>query len=266
MITNLRTAAKLSLTLALFAVIASLGGIFIIDLYRDSDTIKAVWFVNDLITLVLAVPILLLAVYYAQKGLLKAQLIWIGSIWYMLYNYVFYLYGAQFNSFFLLYVLLFSLSVYALITAITNLNVNLLEKSIKVGAPYRAISGFLFFFAFALGAPWVAMSLGFIIAGEAPPFEMTIVFATDLTFLVSVLIFSAILLWKKNVWGFVLAAMIMFKGLLYPMVLIIGGVFAYFKTGSWDSFIPLYFLLWVLCAYFYRLLIINIDPCVLQNN
>jgi hypothetical protein len=76
------------------------------------------------------------------------------------------------------------------------------------------------------------MALGFILAGEAPPFEMTIVFATDLSFLVSVLIFSAILLWKKNIWGFILAAMIMFKGLLYPMVLMIGGAFAYFKTGA----------------------------------
>jgi len=254
-----KTAVRLSLTLALFVVIASLGGLILSDLYRDSDSIKAVWFVNDLITLFLAVPILLISIYYSQKGSLKARLIWIGSIWYLLYNYVFYLYGAQFNNFFLLYVLLFSLSAYALITTISNLDVSLVEKSIKEKAPYRAISAFLFFFAFALGAPWVAMALGFIISGEAPPFEMTIVFATDLSFLVSVLIFSAILLWKKNIWGFILAAMIMFKGLLYPMVLIIGGAFAYFKIGVWDSFIPLYFFLWVLCAYFYRLLMISID-------
>ena len=256
---NLKTTVKLSLALACFAVIASLGGLFLSDLYRDSDTIKAVWFVNDLITLVLAVPILLATIYYAQKGSLKARLIWIGSLWYLLYNYVFYLYGAKFNNFFLLYVLLFALSVYALITAITNLDQAQVEKSIKERAPYKAISGFLFFFAFALGMPWVAMTFGFIISGETPPFEMTIVFATDLAFLVSVLIFSAILLWKNNTWGYILAAMIMFKGLLYPMVLIIGGAFAYLKTGVWDSFIPLYFFLWVLCAYFYRLLMISID-------
>jgi hypothetical protein len=70
------------------------------------------------------------------------------------------------------------------------------------------------------GAPWVAMAFGFIKAGEAPPFEMTIVFVTDLSFLVSVLIFSSILLWKKNTWGFILAAMIMFKGLLCPICLL----------------------------------------------
>lgn len=255
MTTDVKTAVKLSLTLAFFAVIASLGGLTFSDLYRDSDYIKAAWFVNDLITLFLAVPILLIAIYYSQKGSLKAQLIWIGSIWYLLYNYVFYLYGAQFNSFFLLYVLLFSLAVFALATTLYSLNVSQVEESIKEQAPYRAISGFLFFFAFALGVPWVAMALGFILSGETPPFEMTIVFATDLSFLVSVLIFSAVLLWKKSIWGFILAAMIMFKGLLYPMVLIIGGAFAYFRTGVWDSFIPLYFFLWVLCAYFYWLLL-----------
>lgn len=255
MATNVKTAVKLSLTLAFFTLIASLGGLTLSDLYRDSESIKAVWFVNDLITLILAVPILILSIYYSRKGSLKAQLIWIGSIWYLLYNYVFYLYGAQFNSFFLLYGLLFSLSVFALATTLYSLNVSQVEESLKEQAPYRAISGFLFFFAFALGVPWVVMALGFIISGEIPPFEMAIVFATDLSFLVSVLIFSAILLWKRNIWGFILAAMIMFKGLLYPMVLIIGGAFAYFRTGTWDLFIPLYFLLWVLCAYFYWLLL-----------
>ena len=42
------------------------------------------------------------------------------------------------------------------------------------------------------------------------------------------------------------------------MVLMIGGTLAHFRTGTLDSFIPLYFVLWVLCAYFYRLLLRNI--------
>ena len=256
---NYKTAVKLSIILAFFAVIATVGGLTWRDLYRDSELIKSVWFVNDLITLIFAVPLLLVSMSYSLKGSLKAQLIWIGSLWYLLYNYVFYLYGAQFNNFFLLYVLLFSLSAYALVMTISNLDINLVKKRIKKQAPIRAINIFLFIFAFALGMPWVAMALGFKMSGEIPPFEMTIVFATDLSFLVSVLLFSAILIWKGNTWGIVIAAMIMLKGLLYPLVLMIGGTLAYFRTGSWDSFIPLYFVLWVLCAYFYRLLLKNID-------
>jgi len=256
---DFRTAVKLSIVLALLAIIATVGGLAWSNLYRDSELIKAVWFVNDLITLIIAVPLLLGSTVYSLQGSLKAQLIWIGSLWYLLYNYVFYLYGAKFNNFFLLYVILFSLSVYALVMTISNLDIGLVKKRIKEQAPVRAISGFLFFFAFALGMPWIAMVLSFKISGEMPPFETTIVVATDLSFLVSVLLFSAILLWKRNPWGFVIAAMIMLKGLLYPLVLIIGGALAYFRTGTWDSFIPLYFVLWVLCAYFYRLLLKSID-------
>ena len=73
---------------------------------------------------------------------------------------------------------------------------------------YDILSNFIFTFAAALGIPWVMLALRFIQVGETPPFEMTIVFAIDLSFLVSVLIFSGILLRKKNTWGVVLSAMV----------------------------------------------------------
>lgn len=254
-----KLAARLTVIVVFLSIIASVGGLAWNELYRDSELVKAVWFANDLITLFFALPLLLLAMHYALKGSLKAQLIWVGSLWYFIYNYVFYLYGAAFNSFFLLYVLLFTLPVYTLVIVFSNMDIELIKSSFNVKTPTRSISIFLFFFAIALGAPWVAMVLGFVFAKQIPPFEMTIVFATDLSFLVSVLIFSAILLWNKNPWGYILGAMIMFKGLLYPLVLMIGGALAYYRTGTWDTFIPLYFVLWVLCAYFYRLLLKNVN-------
>ena len=250
-----KIAEKMSLVVALLAIVASLGGLLLENLYRDSEVIQAVWFVNDLITLFVAVPILLGSIYFASKGSFRASLIWVGSIWYMLYNYVFYMYGAVFNAFFLLYILLFVLSVYSLILTFVQINPRVFTSQLLDRAPIRAVSSFLFVFAAALGLPWVMLALLSIQSGEIPPFEMTIVFATDLTFLVSVLIFSGILLRKKNVWGVVLSAMIMLKGVLYPLVLIIGGVFAYVRVGVWDSFIPLYAVLWILCIYFYQLLL-----------
>lgn len=257
--TKFKWAARLTVIVVFLSIIATVGGLVWDELYRDSELIKAVWFANDLITLFLALPLLLLAMHYALRGSLKAQLLWAGSLWYLIYNYVFYLYGAAFNSFFLLYILLFTLPVYTLVIVFSNMDIALIKSSFNVRTPTRAISIFLFFFAIALGAPWVAMVLGFIFTEQIPPFEMTIVFATDLSFLVSVLIFSAILLWKKNPWGYILGAMIMFKGLLYPLVLMIGGTLAYYRTGTWDTFIPLYFVLWVLCIYFYRLILTNVN-------
>ena len=248
-------AEKLSLVVALLAIAASLGGLLLENLYRDSEAIRAVWFVNDLITLFVAVPVLVVSIYFASKGSLRAALVWIGSIWYMLYNYVFYMYGAVFNNFFLLYILLFALSVYSLILTFVQINPSKFTSQLLDLVPYKAVSNFLFVFAAALGLPWVMLVLHFVQSGKAPTFEMTIVFATDLSFLVSVLIFSGILLRKKSVWGVVLSAMIMLKGVLYPLVLIIGGVVAFVRVGVWDAFIPLYAVLWILCIYFYRLLL-----------
>lgn len=254
-----KTSVKLSIMIALLATIASIGGILWEGLYQDSQAIQAVWFVNDMITLFIAIPLLLASMYFSLKGSKKAQLIWVGSLWYLLYNYVFYLYGAAFNRFFLLYVLLFTLPAFSLVLTLSAMDAGNFRNNFSSKTPTRPISIFLFIFALALGIPWVIMALGFIFSNQAPPFEMTIVFATDLSFLVSVLIFSAILLWKQNSWGYVLAAMIMLKGLLYPLVLIIGGALSYYRTGAWDSFIPLYFTLWLLCTYYYRMLLRSVE-------
>lgn len=97
---KLQITEKMSLIIAFLAIVASLGGLLWENLYRDSEAIRAVWFVNDLITLFVAVPVLVVSIYFASKGSLRARLIWVGCIWYMLYSYVFYMYGAVFNVFF----------------------------------------------------------------------------------------------------------------------------------------------------------------------
>lgn len=125
--TKYKLAARLTVIIVFLTIIASVGGLVWVELYRDSELVKAVWFVNDLITLFLALPLLLLAMHHALKGSQKAQLIWAGSLWYLIYNYVFYLYGAAFNSFFLLYVLLFTLPVYTLVIVFSNMDIELIS-------------------------------------------------------------------------------------------------------------------------------------------
>ncbi len=49
--TNFKTAARLTVIVVLLSIIASAGGLTWDELYRDSESIKAAWFVNDLVTL-----------------------------------------------------------------------------------------------------------------------------------------------------------------------------------------------------------------------
>ncbi|MFZ5946317.1 MAG: hypothetical protein ACOYVD_19680 [Bacillota bacterium] len=248
-----KVSSIMTLIIITLSIMASAGGLLLEDLYRDNILVKTAWYGNDLITLFLAVPMLTLAWLYAMGGSKKAQLVWIGSLWYMVYNYIFYLYGAAFNKFFLLYVALFTLSSYALIFALINIDPSAVARQFHKRTPVKWISGYMFFFAALLGGLWVASSLSFIVTGQVPEnilktgTEFAVVYATDLSLLVPSLIVSGALLWRGRPWGYVLSAMVMIKSVTYSLVLLVMSFISYVKIGEGDPYTPLWALLSGLC-------------------
>ena len=119
---KLKTAYILTAIIAALTLIASAGGLLIDDLYRDNALITAGWFGNDLVTLVVALPLLVVSLALSMRGSQRARLIWLGMIAYTLYNFSYYLFGTAFNSFFLIYVALFDLSLFALIYGLIGLD------------------------------------------------------------------------------------------------------------------------------------------------
>src|SRR5215207_4361055 len=101
---QLKTPFVLSVIVLLLAVLASAGGLFIPGVYRDNEMIRTAWFGNDIVTLCLVSPLFGIALYGAAGGSLRAQLIWIGLLGFMVYNFAFYLFGTAFNTLFLVYV------------------------------------------------------------------------------------------------------------------------------------------------------------------
>ena len=95
---KLETTSVLSVIIAVLALIASAGGLIFKDLYQDNAFVRTTWLGNDAVTLFLAVPVLTTAMVLTERGSMKAQLVWLGMLDYMLYNYAFYLFGAAFNT------------------------------------------------------------------------------------------------------------------------------------------------------------------------
>jgi hypothetical protein len=251
----------LSKIIIVLTVIASLGGIFANNIYHDNELVKEVWLGNDIVTLFVAIPIMIGALFFSLRNSLKARLIWMGTLWYMVYNYIFYMYGTAFNKFFLLYVIIFTLSIYALILALMKIDIKSFKQKISFNIPVKWISSYMLFFVIMIGGLWIAQSLSFVFTSKVPlGITQTgnpsgVVFATDLSLLVSTLIVGAILLLKREIWGYIISIISLTKCLLYPFVLVIGGIIAYQRTGSWDSLTPLYILLWIgsLLSYIYLL-------------
>ncbi|NPV54755.1 MAG: hypothetical protein HPY71_14780 [Firmicutes bacterium] len=228
--TRLKSAYILSIVIAVLALVASAGGLFIGNLYRDSSAfIMAGWFGNDLVTLSVALPLLVGALVLSMKGSHRAQLVWFGILDYMLYNYAFYVFGAAFNRFFLIYVALFTLSIFALIFGLAKIDVDQIGHKFQAKTPLKWVSGYMMLWATLLGAAWITQALIFAVTGHLPPSGLgeggiKLVAALDLSFVVSGLVLAAIWLWKRRPWGYVLSVIFNVKGAVYTLVLTAGSL------------------------------------------
>ena len=93
----------LSIIITLIASLASAGGLWVKSLYHDNAFVKSAWYANDLVTLFVIVPLLIIAIYLSYKNSQRWLMLLVGLLGYMFYNFAFYLFGAAFNIFFLIY-------------------------------------------------------------------------------------------------------------------------------------------------------------------
>ena len=264
--TKLKPDTILSILIAIFATIASAGGLLLDGLYRDNAFVTTTWLGNDAITLFLAVPILIAAMIFSNRGSLKAQLIWMGALDYMLYNYAFYLFGAAFNWFFLLYATLLALSIFALIFGLIKLDVNGISQQFRKDAPVKWIGGYFIFVASGLGLVYLIQSIGFIATDNVPAIvtmsghPTNVVFALDLTLLIPWLILGALWLMKRQPWGYVIAGILNVKGPLYTLVLAVNSILVVNAGIAQTSELPLWGTLTVLGLIASVLFYVNMRP------
>ncbi|NBD34730.1 MAG: hypothetical protein GVY30_01870 [Chloroflexi bacterium] len=222
---KLKTAYILTALIAVLTLIASAGGLLIDDLYRDNALITAGWFGNDLVTLVVALPLLVVSLALSIRGSQRARLVWLGMIAYTLYNFSYYLFGTAFNSFFLIYVALFDLSLFALIYGLIGLDISDIGQRFRASTPTKGIAGFMLFVALGLTFVYTSQSLSFVFTGTLPEIitltdkATNVVFALDLTMVVPWFIAGAIWLWQRRPWGYVLATIVNVKGAAYMLAL-----------------------------------------------
>lgn len=174
-------------------------------------------------------------------------LIWLGALGYMLYNYVFYMYGAALNRAFLLYVALVALSLYALILGLVNLDVAEIGRKFRAKTPVKPISIFMLLIPLIMGVMVeIPQVMQMVLEGKIHPniaqfgHPTAVVPATDLTLLFPALVIAAVLLWQHRPWGYVLTALLMFKGSTYTLALVFMSYFAAAATGSLDPLVPMY--------------------------
>jgi hypothetical protein len=226
---GIRVARRLSRVLLGVMLTQALTGLVFQAAYRDVAWIRATWFGNDWVTLVVASPLLFVGLVCTAGGSARGLLLWLGLVAFALYNYAFYLFGAALNAFFPFYVVALVLAVTVLILALSQIDASRFAHSIRSVAPVRLLGGTLSFIAAGLASAWIVMWAAYVFAGRPTPVApeaFKLVAALDLSLMVPALAIGGVLMWRRRPWGFVISAIASIQGALYLLVLSVNSVVA----------------------------------------
>lgn len=220
-----KTSKILSVLIVILAAVASAGGLFLDGLYRDNTFVTAVWKGNDAVTLFVAVPLLVIALILVQRGSKRAQLIWLGSLDIILYTYAFFLFAAALNWFFLLYIALFTLPIFALLFGLINLDAEAIREQFRQKTPVKWIAAYMIFVALGLTVVYMIQFVGFVASDQVPAIVLktdhptNVVPAMDFSMVIPWLVLGGVWLWQRRPWGYVIGAIMIVKGAVYMLSL-----------------------------------------------
>ncbi|MEW6406568.1 MAG: hypothetical protein AB1649_32705 [Chloroflexota bacterium] len=182
----------------------------------ETVSIAAQAIAQDVVTLLIGIPLLVISMILFKKGSLQGKLLLSGTLAYFLYTYASFAFGAAYNILFLVYVSLFSLSLFAFIFVLMEIDVPTLPKHFSSGLPRRTIAIFLFIVGGFLLLAWLGRIVPALLANQPPlgleSYTTLIIQALDLGLVMPIAFLSGILLWKKSAWGYLLSSIVLIKG------------------------------------------------------
>jgi hypothetical protein len=177
--------------------------------YWDTVSSAAQMQANDFVTLVLGLPLLAVSFWLARLGSLRGRLMLAGALGFILYTYITMCFGAHYNPLFLLYVALFSLSLFAFVLALLDIDLRTLPTHFTEKLPRRWIAGTLFVAAAFIALAWIGRIATTFTSGAIPTLENTtsmFIQVMDLGIIVPACVLSGILLLRRSAWGYLLTA------------------------------------------------------------
>jgi hypothetical protein len=222
-----RLALLLAATVAALMAAQAATGMVSPGVYRDEGFALDAWRVNDPVTLFVAVPFAFATLALAWRGSMRALLVLLGTMQYAFYNYAFYLFGAELNAHFLLYVAAFVAAGLALVAGLVALDPASIGRSLSPRAPAKALAAYMGIWAAVLGVAWIGQALAFAITGVEPELgsqAFRLIAALDLSLVVAPVAIGAAWLWVRRGWGVVIAVVMHVKGAMYALLLAIGSL------------------------------------------
>lgn len=207
----------LSGLILLLAVPVHLIGLFVPGIYRDPAVLVPQNVGTDLVTLCVVIPLLAIAAIAMRHGSLRARLLWLGALGYLVYAYGMYALGVHWNPLFLAYLTLFGLSFFALTIGLIGTDAPRVRDRTRGRAPVRSVAGYLIGIVVIVAGLWLAEEIGAVLRGSVPASVVqtetptNIVHVFDLGIVLPAFVVAAVMLLRDRPWGYVLAGTLLVK-------------------------------------------------------
>jgi hypothetical protein len=241
----------LSSLVALLAAIAAAAGLFVKDdgepflfttlrgqtvkihgqgLYRyDTLFFGAGFRGQDAVALFLGVPLLALSIFLYRRGTVSGQLLLVGTLGYFLYLYASMALGAAYNKLFLLYVAIFSASLFAFVQVFSSVCSHGAAPPLPSGLPRLGLAIFMLAAGLVTLVVWGAPLVAALIKGDPPDrmdsYTTMVTYALDLAIITPATFLCAFLVLGDNPLGYVIAAPLLTLIILLAPQIILSTIF-----------------------------------------
>lgn len=162
----------------------------------------------DAVVLAVGIPLLLIAARAYRRGSLRGALLLSSILAYFLYVYATYSLGVAFNSLFLVYVAVFSASLYALALLLRSIDFESLSAQVSAKIPLKRVAALLFAIGSLALLAWLEAPVTALMQGRSPELHGTatlVTHALDLSIIVPAFFICGVLILRGSAVGYLMA-------------------------------------------------------------
>ena len=235
----------LSSVVAAMLLISSVAGLLLGQrgLYRPDPATLPSFLTQDVITLLFAVPSLLISLWLVRRGSARGLLAWMGALFYIAYVYSYAVLGTWLPPLFLVYVAIVAMSLYSLIYVLASTDADAVRARFSAHTPVRWAGGFLMVTSLLLGTMWAVMILGHLVSGTQPKSTLLVIWPLDLVIALPALFWGGVWLWRRHPLGYVVGGIVLMKATAEGLGIAAQSVVTLFMSGIRDDVLPAYLVI-----------------------
>jgi hypothetical protein len=210
-----RVAYRISAGLAIVSAVATALTFFVPDALNGTAVMNGSGRGTALVALVVGVPVLVAAMIAVARGSRRGLVLWLGAVAFLMYQSVLLLFATPFNSLFMLYCAMWTLTFWAAAATLHAVDMGELADGFDKTLPVRSIAIFLWVVAGLNAAAWLARIVPALFDDGRPEFlegtglTTNPIYVQDLAFWIPLVTLSAWWLWRRRAWGYVLSGVLL---------------------------------------------------------